>query len=73
MKNINIDMRIFFFIKYSRGAVLVFLPGFAEIQQLYESLTTHKVFGSRSGGRLENIGVKKTPLNTENFCMIVKF
>ena len=66
-------MRIFFFIKYSRGAVLVFLPGFAEIQQLYESLTTHKMLGSRSGGRLENIGVKKTPLNIEKFCMTVKF
>lgn len=45
----------------------MFLPGFAEIQQLYEALTSHKVFGARSGGR-SVIHKDKNPINLQ-FCI----
>ncbi|XP_046351215.2 putative ATP-dependent RNA helicase DHX57 [Haliotis rufescens] len=33
------------------GAILIFMPGFAEIQTLYDMLMTSKEFGSRNRGR----------------------
>ena len=38
-------------LQFPKGAILVFLPGFAEIQQLYEALQTHRLFGNRNKAR----------------------
>ncbi|XP_061172560.1 putative ATP-dependent RNA helicase DHX57 [Saccostrea echinata] len=58
--------------QYSKGAVLVFLPGFAEIQQLYEALTSHRVFGIRSGGRFKIIPLHSTLSSEDQHAVFLK-
>ena len=45
---------LFIYLQYPKGAVLVFMPGLAEITSLYERLQNNHVVGNRNKHRFVN-------------------
>lgn len=47
------------------GAILVFLPGLAEITKMLEALAANPLFNDQVGGRYERQPRKKSPVDTK--------